>query len=624
MPLLYSARGQYLCPVYSSLKACVEDLERQGQLFRIKEEVDPDLEMAEIHRRVFESGGPALFFEKIKSCRFPAVSNLYGTRDRILYLFRKSLGDVQALGQLKNDPGLLLKKPFTYLPAALKARFALPRKQRFNRSMVHTCKISDLPQIRSWPMDGGPFVLLPQVLSLPPGTHDLLQSNLGMYRIQLGGNDYLPDQEIGLHYQLHRGIGIHHKMYLESDEPFRVSVFIGGPPSHALSAIFPLPEGMSELTFAGLLNRKRFSWFLQEGYVLSDQADFVITGTIDKELKKPEGPFGDHLGYYSLRHDFPVMKVDRVYHRKDAIWHFTVVGRPPQEDSYFGFLIHEVVKDLIPREFPGLTGLHAVDVAGVHPLLLATGKERYMPFREPKPEEILTISSRILGSGQTSLAKYLFIAAPLEQEKIDLYDFPGFFTYLLSRIRFERDLHFITNTTMDTLDYSGEGWNAGSKVILACCGPVIRSLTDRLPDNLVFPTGYKNPALFQSGILCVEGTRFMDYAGESHALDQWISHQYTGSWEGIALIVICDDTAFTAANWENFIWVAFTRSNPSHDVYGIGPFTIFKHWGCRGPLIIDARIKPQHAPVLVPDPAISARVDRKFSKGGSLYELSRK
>lgn len=624
MPLLYSARGQYLCPVYSSLKACVEDLERQGQLFRIKEEVDPDLEMAEIHRRVFESGGPALFFEKIKSCRFPAVSNLYGTRDRILYLFRKSLGDVQALGQLKNDPGLLLKKPFTYLPAALKARFALPRKQRFNRSMVHTCKISDLPQIRSWPMDGGPFVLLPQVLSLPPGTHDLLQSNLGMYRIQLGGNDYLPDQEIGLHYQLHRGIGIHHKMYLESDEPFRVSVFIGGPPSHALSAIFPLPEGMSELTFAGLLNRKRFSWFLQEGYVLSDQADFVITGTIDKELKKPEGPFGDHLGYYSLRHDFPVMKVDRVYHRKDAIWHFTVVGRPPQEDSYFGFLIHEVVKDLIPREFPGLTGLHAVDVAGVHPLLLATGKERYMPFREPKPEEILTISSRILGSGQTSLAKYLFIAAPLEQEKIDLYDFPGFFTYLLSRIRFERDLHFITNTTMDTLDYSGEGWNAGSKVILACCGPVIRSLTDRLPDNLVFPTGYKNPALFQSGILCVEGTRFMDYAGESHALDQWISNQYTGSWEGIALIVICDDTAFTAANWENFIWVAFTRSNPSHDVYGIGPFTIFKHWGCRGPLIIDARIKPQHAPVLVPDPAISARVDRKFSKGGSLYELSRK
>lgn len=624
MPLLYSARGQYLCPVYSSLKACVEDLERQGQLFRIKEEVDPDLEMAEIHRRVFESGGPALFFEKIKSCRFPAVSNLYGTRDRILYLFKESLGDVQALGQLKNDPGLLLKKPFTYLPAALKARFALPRKQRFNRSMVHTCKISDLPQIRSWPMDGGPFVLLPQVLSLPPGTHDLLQSNLGMYRIQLGGNDYLPDQEIGLHYQLHRGIGIHHKMYLESDEPFRVSVFIGGPPSHALSAIFPLPEGMSELTFAGLLNRKRFSWFLQEGYVLSDQADFVITGTIDKELKKPEGPFGDHLGYYSLRHDFPVMKVDRVYHRKDAIWHFTVVGRPPQEDSYFGFLIHEVVKDLIPREFPGLTGLHAVDVAGVHPLLLATGKERYMPFREPKPEEILTISSRILGSGQTSLAKYLFIAAPLEQEKIDLYDFPGFFTYLLSRIRFERDLHFITNTTMDTLDYSGEGWNAGSKVILACCGPVIRSLTDRLPDNLVFPTGYKNPALFQSGILCVEGTRFMDYAGESHALDQWISNQYTGSWEGIALIVICDDTAFTAANWENFIWVAFTRSNPSHDVYGIGPFTIFKHWGCRGPLIIDARIKPQHAPVLVPDPAISARVDRKFSKGGSLYELSRK
>lgn len=610
--------------MYSSLKACVEDLERQGQLFRIKEEVDPNLEMAEIHRRVFEYGGPALFFEKIKGCRFPAVSNLYGTRDRILYLFKNSLEDVQALGRLKNDPGLLLKKPFTYLPAVLKARFALPGKKRFNRSMVHTCKISDLPQIRSWPMDGGPFVLLPQVLSLPPGSHDLLQSNLGMYRIQLGGNEYIPDQEIGLHYQLHRGIGIHHKMYLESDEPFRVSVFIGGPPSHALSAIFPLPEGMSELTFAGLLNRKRFSWFLQDGYVLSDQADFVITGTIDKKLKKPEGPFGDHLGYYSLSHDFPVMKVDRVYHRKDAIWHFTVVGRPPQEDSYFGFLIHEIVKELIPREFPGLTGLHAVDVAGVHPLLLATGKERYMPFREPKPEEILTIGSRILGSGQTSLAKYLFIAAPLDQEKIDLYDLPVFFDYILRRIRFERDLHFITHTTIDTLDYSGEGWNAGSKVILACCGPVIRSLSDRLPENLIFPSGFKNQVLIQSGILCIEGTRFGEYARDSQALDHWISTQEAGAWEGIALIVICDDSAFTAANWDNFTWVTFTRSNPSHDIYGIGAFTTFKHWGCRGPLIIDARIKPQHAPVLVPDPAISAKVDRKFDKGGSLYALRRK
>lgn len=608
--------------MYRSLNQCVIALEKNGLLVRVRDQVDPNLEMAEIHRRVFSRGGPALLFENIKGCRFPAVSNIYGTKERIHFLFEEPLRLIQTLGRLRNDPTLIFKKPLNYLPPVLEGRYALPKKTSNPEIISRTCLISDLPAIRSWPRDGGPFVLLPQVLSLPPDSLDLKESNLGMYRIQLSGNDYEWNKEVGLHYQLHRGIGVHHSLYLNSPSPFKISVFIGGPPAHTLAAIFPLPEGLSELSFAGLLNKQRFNYSIHQGYIISNQADFVITGTIDKKINKPEGPFGDHLGYYSLQHPFPVMQVDQVYHRKDAIWHFTVVGRPPQEDSYFGYLIHEAVKELIPKEFPGLKAMHAVDVAGVHPLLLAVGQERYMPFRVRKPEEILTIGQRILGSGQTSLAKYLIIAAPEKNEDIDLYNFPLFFEYILSRIRWETDLHFMTRTTIDTLDYSGEGWNSGSKVLMACCGPVIRTLDTHIPENLPLPPGTTNIKNFHPGILCIQSPAFSGYSERETVMVSWLEALRNFNLSGIALIVWCDDAAFTSANWANFLWVTFTRSNPSHDIFGVGQFTEFKHWGCKGPLVIDARIKPHHAPVLEPDEATVKNVDKLFSKGGSLYHLN--
>lgn len=609
--------------MYRTLNQCVTALEKKGLLFRIKTQVDPELEIAEIHRRVFSAGGPALLFENLKGCKFPAVSNIYGTKERIHFLFEESMVLIKALGNLRGDPSLILKKMSTYLPAAWQARYALPRKSYFSDLVHQTCQISDLPAIRSWPMDGGPFVLLPQVLSLPPDTMDLMQSNIGMYRIQLSGNEYEVNKEVGLHYQLHRGIGVHHSLYLNSPSPFKVSVFIGGPPAHTLAAIFPLPEGLSELSFAGLLNKKRFNYTIHQGYVISDQADFVITGTVDKNLKKTEGPFGDHLGYYSLQHPFPVLKVDQVYHRKNAIWHFTVVGRPPQEDSYFGYLIHELVKGLLPKEFPGLKAMHAVDVAGVHPLLLAIGQERYMPFRDRKPEEILTIGQRILGSGQTSLAKYLIIVAPEKNETIDLYNFSAFFEYVLKRVRWESDLHFMTRTTIDTLDYSGQGWNSGSKLLMACCGPPVRSLIHQIPERFPLPPGAKNVKLFQPGILCIQAAKFTTYPEQINSMDQWLEAVTSCDLSGIALIVWCDDAGFTTADWPNFLWVTFTRSNPSHDVFGVGQFIEFKHWGCQGPLVIDARIKPHHAPVLEPDQATVIKVDKMFSKGGPLYELNK-
>jgi len=596
---------------YSSLRECVNDLEKHGHLRRIKQPVDPNLEMAEIHRQVFAAGGPALYFEQVIGSPFPAVSNIYGTFERTEFIFRKTLDKVKKVIELKADPTLFLKNPWRYRTAPFTALAALPFRSPFGLGVKYgETTIDKLPQVKSWPDDGGAFVTLPQVCTLPPDTDNMMQSNIGMYRIQLSGNQYIQNEEVGMHYQLHRGIGVHHTAYNQTDQPFRASVFVGGPPSHAFAAIMPLPEGLSEMTFAGMLAGRRFRYGLDQRAVVSGDADFCITGTILKNVKKPEGPFGDHLGYYSLEHDFPVMKVDKVYHRKDPIWQFTVVGRPPAEDSSFGYLIHKLVGRLLPEEFPGVRQINAVDAAGVHPLLLAVGSERYMPFREKKPEEILTQANRIIGSGQTSLAKFLFIAAEEQGTTIDSHNIPDFFNHILQRVDWRRDLHFQTRTTMDTLDYSGSGWNAGSKLVVACCSDPIRSLTDRLPDRFSLPDGFDRPHFWQAGVLLLNGPKFTDYKKAQQEMHELTEQLTQSKLDEIPLIAVVDEAAFSAATENNFLWTVFTRANPSHDTYGVEPFVEHKHWGCRGPLVIDARIKPHHAPELVKDAEIEERVKR--------------
>jgi 4-hydroxy-3-polyprenylbenzoate decarboxylase len=334
--------------------------------------------------------------------------------------------------------------------------------------------------IKNWSKDGGAYITLPIVLSYDVDNPSIFKTNLGMYRIQLTGNRYKLNEEIGLHYQIHRGIGIHHKKAIENQKPFKVSIFVGGPPAHMIAAVMPLPEGLPEVAFAGALANRRFRYSYIDEYFISSEADFCIIGEIQNFLL-PEGPFGDHLGYYSLKHPFPVLKIKNVYCRNNAIWPFTVVGRPPQEDTIFGKMIHELTESMIPVSLPGVKNVHAVDEAGVHPLLLAIGTERYIPYlpkKEQQPMEILTQANAILGFNQLSLAKYLFIVAE-EKETPNIYDTKKFIRYLLERIDFERDLHFITNTTIDTLDYSGSKLNIGSKVIFAATYPKKKNLIEK-------------------------------------------------------------------------------------------------------------------------------------------------
>jgi 4-hydroxy-3-polyprenylbenzoate decarboxylase len=463
-------------------------------------------------------------------------------------------------------------------------------------------------------------VTLPQVYSEDPDRPGIMRSNLGMYRVQLSGNKYEQDREIGLHYQLHRGIGVHQTKANGLGQPLKVSIFVGGPPSHTVAAVMPLPEGLSEMTFAGLLGGRRFRYTYRDGFCVSTDADFVITGEIHPGEVKPEGPFGDHLGYYSLQHSFPLMRVHKVYARKDAIWPFTVVGRPPQEDTSFGQLIHEMTGDAIPNEIPGVKEVHAVDAAGVHPLLLAIGSERYTPFMPVKrPAELMTIASHILGTGQLSLAKYLFITSD-PTNRLSTHHIDEYLQFVLERIDLRRDLHFITETTIDTLDYSGTGLNIGSKVVLAAYGDPLRTLSTEVATPLQSIPGLQEASLVMPGVVAVTTRKFTTLSDAAAEADAWqeVLRDAIPELQGTPLIIWCDDAQFTAAQLNNFLWVTFTRSNPATDMYGIGAFTRHKHWGCEGPVIIDARIKPHHAPALVPDASVEKRVDRFFEKGGSL------
>ena len=605
---------------YKTLEQCVDDLRKHGHLVTIDDEVDAELEAAEIHRRVFQSGGPAILFNNVKNCQFRMVSNLFGTLERARFIFRDTLPIVKKLVSLKLDPSAALKRPWKHLKTPLHAIRMVPRKKGTGAVLEHQCSITDLPQLKSWPDDGGAFVTLPQVYTHNPETPGMKYSNLGMYRVQISGGEYEQDQEIGLHYQLHRGIGIHHEAANRLGKPLDVNIFVGGTPAMSVAAVMPLPESMSELTFAGALAGHRIPMVQSASPIpIYGNADFCIQGKVVDGTTKPEGPFGDHLGYYSLQHDFPVLKVARVYHRKNAIWPFTVVGRPPQEDTRFGELIHEITGPVIPSVLPGVKAVHAVDIGGVHPLLLAIGSERYTPYQTTdRPQELLTQANAILGQGQLSLAKYLWIIDDA-CNAIDIHDIPTFLGFALSRVDWTRDLHFQTNTTIDTLDYSGDNINQGSKLVIAAAGPTIRELPTEVPPSLSLPSDFKNPKVVIPGILILQGPRWKASSTTSAPTIQAFCDEFTtqSPINQFPLVVVVDSVD-SCNSVSDLIWTMVTKSNPAADIGGIEATTERKHWGCKGSLVIDARQKEHHAPPLIPDADVCKRIDAIASRSGEL------
>lgn len=626
---------------FKTLQACVSALRSEGQLIEIDHPIDPHLQIAEVQRRLFRTGGPAVLFTKPHGSAFPVLVNLYGTQRRVERIFTDSLDRVRRLVELKIDPAEALKKPWRYWRSPYDALSMLPKRVRRGPVLAHEIALSSLPQVTSWPDDGGPFITLPVVYTEDPDRPSTQHSNLGMYRVQLGGNEYQRDREIGLHYQLHRGIGVHHAAAMARGEGLKVSIFVGGAPALAVSAVMPLPEGLSELTFAGVLAGHRIPMIARANRpAIYAEADFVIEGTVLAGATKPEGPFGDHLGYYSRRHDFPVMRVAHVWHRDGAIWPVTVVGRPPQEDTLFGWLVHELTGPVIPTVLPGVKSVHAVDASGVHPLLLAVGSERYLPWQSStRPAELLTQAAAILGQGQLSLAKYLLIVSQGDAPHLNADAIPAFFKHLLERTDWRRDCHFHTETTIDTLDYSGSGFNAGSKLVVAARGPAVRSLPHEISGGWSLPDGFSLPRVCLPGVVALTGPAIDPKPQLAASSDASIWGQAgRASWSADIdrlcraihsahplrqwpLVLVVDDSSFVAKSLENFLWVTFTRSNPAADVHGIDATVHQKHWGCSGPLVIDARLKPHHAPPVEEDPLVTACVDQLCAKGGPLADL---
>ena len=601
--------------MYKNLRQALLDLEKAGMLKRIHEEVDPYLQMAEIARQAFDRNGPALLFEKVKGCRFQAAANIFGTRERMEFLFRDTIAGTRTAVQFKSNPVEFFRHAgiATLCRAAAVGINSLPRRSGSIRDFEE-CTLADLPQIVGWPEDGGAFVTLPQVASRPGERAGVLQTNLGMYRVQISGNDYAAD-ECGLHYQIKRDIARHHQKAIEEGRPLKVSVFIGGPPAHTVAAVTPMPESLSELTLAGMLGGRRFRYFEHDGYLVSSDADFCILGEMAPDLKQ-EGPFGDHVGYYSGKHPFPYMRVKKVLCKKNAIYPFTSVGRPPKEDTLFGEFIHELTRPMVPASLPGVHAVHAVDAAGVHPLCLAVASERFVPYARPEdrePMELLKTANALLGFNQVSLSKYLMVAAKEDAcGSMDVRDIPAFFAHVLERIDFARDLHFQTSTTIDTLDYTGTSLNHGSKLVMAAAGPKRRELRCDSADlaSLALPAGFANPKVAMPGVVAVQWVASgnapvpADIEPLLEALKIW---EFRESYPWVSVV---DDTSTIGdsdaqKSIDDFLWLTFTRSDPAQDAYGIDAHFANKHWAIQAPLVIDARIKPRHQkPLSVPDNVI--------------------
>ena len=577
--------------MHRNLRSFLDSLRRENNLVTVEAEVDPYLEIAEIHRRVIEQGGPALLFRRVKGSRFSVVTNLFGTQRRIELAFGPR--PEQFVKQLVQVAETLI--PPT--PAKIWQHRKLGREflrlgtRTTSRAPVtleieRPANLQELPVITAWHEDGGPFLTLPLVYSEHPVTH---QHNLGIYRMQV-----YDAQNAGLHWQIQKGGGFHYDAAERLGQSLPVSVFLGGPPALLVSAVAPLPENVPELMLASLLQgeKLRVTRTNESMHALIAEAEFALVGHAPAHERRPEGPFGDHYGYYSLQHDYPVFHCDAIYHRRDAIYPATVVGKPKQEDFFIGDYLQSLLAPLFPLVMPGVRDLWSYGETGFHSLAAAVVRERYA-------REALVHGFRILGEGQLALTKFLLLtAAP-----IDLHDFPCVLEHILARFAPESDFFIFANTSMDTLDYTSGKVNQGSKAILMGLGDAVRDLPREFRGEL--PTGIKRAQVFCGGCLVVQGN---SYVSDKDQAARLASHPGFADWP---LIVLHDD-ATVANSTTDFLWSTWTRFEPAGDVYACETKVMRHHLSYTSPIVIDARKKPSLPEELVVRDDISELVDRRW------------
>ncbi|MFC7439664.1 UbiD family decarboxylase [Laceyella putida] len=582
--------------MHKNLRTFIKQLQRENDIVEIDAPVDPHLELAEIHRRVIAEEGPALLFTNVKGSSFPVVTNLFGTSRRVDLAFGPR---PERLMQQAVDMVHKLMPPtpkaiwgerqliFELLKVGLKPVSA--SQAPVLETKQPQVDLSRLPVITSWQEDGGPFVTLPLVYTEHPETG---QHNLGMYRMQI-----FDHETTGMHWQIHKGGGFHHFAAEQKDQALPVRVHLGGPPALIASAIAPAPEFLPELLLASLIIGEKLPVVrpADGGYPYIAEAEFVLSGHVPPHARRLEGPFGDHYGYYSLAHDFPVFHVDSVHHRKDAIYPATVVGKPRQEDYYLGEFLQRLLSPAFPMVMPGVKELWTYAETGFHSLAAAVVRESYS-------REALAHAFRILGEGQLTLTKFLI----LTDRSVTLENFPQLFETVLERFDPATDLFVFGNTSMDTLDYTGRRFNHGSKAVLIGTGEAKRDL----PAEFHGPEmqGVKQAAVYCRGALVLETDSFAD---APELADRLLTH-YHEELQAWPMIFLVDD--ITAASGQTpFLWTIFTRFDPAHDIYAKAEWTRH-HASYRFPIIVDARMKPGYPDELEPDPDIKRKVDERWKE----------
>jgi UbiD family decarboxylase len=577
------------------LRSFIEVLKSEQDLLIIDEQVDPCLEIAEIHRRVIERHGPALLFTNVKGSSFPVITNLFGTAKRLDLAFgskpQEFVKDIVNLAEtiMPPTPGKLWKNRQLFIDAA---RIGL--KNTKEAPILENCqrpaRLSSLPMLTSWHSDGGPFVTLPLVYTEHP---DGKGHNLGMYRIQRHN-----DTTTGIHWQIHKGGGYHYFEAEKKDRPLPLTLYIGGPPALMLSAIAPLPEDIPELMLSSLLigSKLPMSEDPLGGHRLVAQAEFAVKGIVPPHIRKPEGPFGDHYGYNSLEHDYPIFEVSHLYHRNDAIYPATVVGRPRQEDFFIGDYLQDLLSPLFPLVMKGVKALKTFGETGFHCLAAARVSNRY-------PREAFGCGLRILGEGQLSLTKFLV----LTDGSIDITDFRSLWTHVLERVRWDRDLFVFANVSQDTLDYTGPSVNKGSKAMLMGLGKEkIRDLPGEFSGTL--PGNCSKPVSFMPGTLVIEGS---PYSEEPSLGSRLAESRELREWPAIILV---DSSEEATLSMQEFLWTFFTRFEPAADIYGSATSVKRFHVGLEPPVVFDCRMKPWYTEVLEVDDETKALVDEKFER----------
>ncbi len=577
-----------------NLRQFLDLLRTDDDLVIIDAPVDPNLELAEIHRRVIHGGGPALLFTNVLGSSYPVVTNLFGSLRRVERAFgprpQQLVRDLVACAEALAPPrlGELWKRKHLAWEA-----LKIGTRQRRRGPVLEACdapaRLEELPILTTWQEDGGPFVTLPLVYTEQPDQPE--KHNLGMYRLQR-----FDSQTTGMHWQIHKGGGFHYHQAEQRDEALPVTVFLGGPPALILAAIAPLPEDVGELALASLLAGGKIDRVRIEGHPhrLIAEAEFALCGSVAPRERRPEGPFGDHYGYYSLRHDFPVFHVERIYHRRDAIYPATVVGKPRQEDFFIGDYLQDLLSPLFPLVMPSVRDLWSYGETGFHSLAAAVVKDRY-------PREAMVSAFRILGEGQLSLTKFLL----LTDSPIDLKDFRALLTHVLARTRLETDLFVFANLSMDTLDYSGPQINEGSKGVWLGLGDPIRELPAAFSGPL--PPGVEAARPFCPGCLVVSGPDFESERDLPRRLAAWDAFR---DWP---LLVVADDVSI-ADHVPSFLWATFTRFEPAADIHARSERIVRHHVSLEGPVILDARMKPTYPDELIPDPEVARRVESRWSE----------